>query len=109
MKYILILILIASTTARANDLCPVNESRPADIRIPESYFTEENAQNALKELDSIVSGASKSYEWITVPNLQRIIEGYVLRRDALEGIKFNVPSKLDAFCIFMEHSAWWFD
>jgi len=90
-------------------MCPVNEKVEADMRISESHFSKENAEAALKNLQGIVSESDKAYEWITVPNSLKIIEGYVLRRDALSSSEAVKEYKISAFCTFMESGAWWYD
>ena len=103
------LFLILSPSINADRLCATNEKVESDMRIPESYFSKENAEAALKKLQGIVSDSDKNYEWITIPNSLKIIEGYVLRRDALASTGAAMEYKVSAFCTFMETSAWWYD
>ena len=107
MRNIIFISLFASSVAQAENLCPINENREAEFRIEEGYFTAENARNAVQELNDIVSGAQTEYEWFSVPNLLKVIQGYVLRRDALKNdASENYKSE---FCSFMKTSAWWYD
>ncbi len=80
-----------------------------DMRIPESYFTKENAEAALNKINGIVAGKDTAYEWITVPNMQKIIEGYILKRDSKNASGALAELKVSQFCTFMESSAWWYD
>ncbi len=110
MKSILItLLLIFSSVSFAENLCPVNDTIAASIRIPESYFTKKNAEAAAEKISDIVSGIDIAYEWVTVPNLQKVIRGYTLKRDAEAAEGALVKFKKAQFCKFMAESAWWHD
>jgi hypothetical protein len=110
VKYILIGIsLIVSAFAEAENLCPVNENIAPDMRISETYLTKENAENAAEKIHGIVSGGDADYAWITVPNSLKIIEGYILRRDALNAEGERAQYHRSQFCKFMETQAWWYD
>lgn len=103
VKYsILILFLVCSFSSAAKDLCPINKSIESDMRIPESHYSKENAEQAIKKLHGIVSENDKVYEWITVPNSVKTIEGYILKKDAHKS-----EFKLVEFCTFMKSSFWY--
>ncbi len=102
-------ILIISFSVNAKNICPVNEKIESDMRIPESHFTKENAEAALKKINAIVAGNDEVYEWVTVPNMQRIVEGYILKRDAENATGALAEFEISQFCTFMESSAWWYD
>lgn len=100
MKYsILIILLLYSFSSVANDLCPTNEDIAPDMRIPESHYSKKNAEFALSKLQGIISKNDNVYEWMTVPNAIKTIEGYILKKDAHKS-----EFKLSQFCIFMESS-----
>ena len=103
MKYsILILFFVCSFSVVAKDLCPTNENIEPDMRIPESHYSKKNAEQAIKKLHGIVSENDKVYEWMTVPNSIKTIEGYILKKDAHKS-----KLKLSEFCVFMESSFWY--
>jgi len=108
-KGLLVLLMSMSCLSQAENLCPINEEIAEDMRIPESYFTKERAESASKTLSEIVSGKNNNYEWVTVPNLLKLIEGYVLKRDALKDNGATSQYKVSQFCNFMQNSAWWYD
>ncbi|MBA6385172.1 hypothetical protein H4J45_18135 [Colwellia sp. BRX10-6] len=102
MKYsIIVIILLIPFSSMAKDLCPTNENIEPDMRIPESHYTQKNAELALNKLQGIISKSDNVYEWMTVPNSMKIIEGYILKKDANKS-KFN----LSQFCTFMKSSVW---
>ena len=108
MKYsVLILFFVCSFSSAAKDLCPINKNIESDMRIPESHYSKENAEQAIKKLHGIISENDKVYEWITVPNAMKTIEGYVLKRDALSAKGAMKEYHVSAFCTFMESSAWY--
>ncbi len=101
--------LIMCGPANAENLCAVNTEVEEYLRIQESFFTKENSENALNNLQLIVANPDAKYEWITVPNNLKIIEGYVLRRDAIRFQDQEPGIALAEFCTFMEKQAWWYD
>ncbi|WP_445359862.1 hypothetical protein ACJJIL_12650 [Microbulbifer sp. EKSA005] len=110
MKNLLPIILALSVHSTwAEDLCLVNENVEPDMRMPESYFTKDRAAEASKKTQGIVTGTDKVYEWITVPNSLKLIEGYVLRRDALNSQGTMREYHVSQFCSFMQSEAWWYD
>ena len=103
----LLALLFVSGVANAEPICPVESSVPDDVRIYESDLTKENAERAVERLKRIVSGDEKKYIWITVPNSLKMIEGYILRRDALSN-RSGVPDyDKSAFCNFMKGAYWY--
>jgi hypothetical protein len=78
-----VILLLSVNQVVADDLCPINDKIEPDMRIPEAYFTKEKAEEATSKINGIVAGTDKSYEWVTVPNSLKLIEGYILKRDAL--------------------------
>ncbi|AWB65125.1 hypothetical protein C2869_01115 [Saccharobesus litoralis] len=102
-----LLFFLTSFITYANELCPTNKNIAEDMRIPESHYSKENADLALKKLQGIVQGSDKKYEWITVPNALKTIEGYILKRDAISAKGAMQEYHLSAFCTFMESSAWY--
>ena len=96
-------------SAYAENLCPVNEEIAEDMRIEESYFTKERAINSASYLKDVVEG-NANYEWFSVPNSMKIVNGYFLKYDYLneknQSLKEN---KLRLFCKFMENEARWYD
>jgi hypothetical protein len=110
MKYIYFTMLLTfSTVSIAETLCPISNKINPSIRIAESHFTKENAEAAAQKIGDIVSGTDISYEWVTVPNLQKVIQGYTLKRDAEAAEGALVKFKKAQFCAFMAESAWWYD
>ncbi|MGI0154478.1 hypothetical protein ACQ661_12570 [Pseudidiomarina sp. WS423] len=110
MKFLLLIaLLLSSVVARAENLCPVNEDVAPDMRIAESDLTKERAEKAVEKVQGIVSGADSKYEWITVPNSLKIIEGYILKRDALNAEGVMAQYHKSQFCEFMKTQAWWYD
>lgn len=106
--YPLILMTFAAQVA-AQDLCPINEDREPDMRITESHFTKDNAEAAANKIKVIVSGLDQKYEWFTVQNNLKVIEGFILKRDAINA-KGEMQSYHKAqFCEFMKNKAWWYD
>ena len=106
---VVICILMTSFSANAKNICPANEKIEPDMRIPESHFTKKNAKAALNKINGIVEGTDEVYEWFTIPNMQRVIEGYILKRDAENAMEASAEFKKSQFCTFMESSAWWYD
>lgn len=104
-----IVLTLLANTAWTDNLCPVNEDVEPDMRMSESYFTKARAEEASKKIQGVVAGTDKVYEWITVPNALKIIEGYVLRRDALNNQGTMREYHVSQFCLFMESEAWWYD
>ena len=109
VKILIAPLFLISFSAFSENLCPVNENVEPDMRISEAYFSKTHADAALKKLQGIVDARDKKYEWITVPNALKVIEGYVLRRDALENKDSVSGYHKSAFCDFMGTSAWWYD
>jgi hypothetical protein len=72
------------------------------MRIPESHYSKKNAELALGKLEGIINKNDNVYEWVTVPNATKTIEGYILKKDAHKS-KFH----LSQFCTFMESSFWY--
>ena len=104
---IIVIFSIISFMTQAKNICPVNKNIAEDMRVPESHYSKANANLALKKLRGVVSGEDKVYEWITVPNAMRTIEGYILKRDALSVKGAMKEYHTSAFCTFMESSFWY--
>lgn len=104
----ILLLLICSFASRGEPLCQGESPIEPDMRIPESYFTQANANAALKELQSIVA-SDVAYDWGAVPNLQTVVAGYVLRRDAIAAYGFGRETKVAQFCQFLHTQAYWRD
>ena len=84
-KQLAFLAVLLCTTANADEsICPVNTEIPESIRINESDLTKEKAEAALKILGSIVSGEDSNHLPNAIPNAAKTIQGYVLKRNALE-------------------------
>ena len=110
MKILLSIILtLLANTALTDNLCPVNEDVEPDMRMSESFFTKARAEEASKKIQGIVAGTDKVYEWITLPNSLKIIEGYVLKRDAINNQGAMREYHVSQFCSFMESKGWWYD
>lgn len=110
MKYLLtILMIIIPAQATADPICPVNEAIEEDMRIPESYFNQDNAEDALARLEAIIRDGARTKNWTEIPNALKIIEGFILRRNAMEATGSLIDYHESQFCSFMSESAWWFD
>jgi len=103
MKYsILLFTILVSLPLTAHELCPINEEIEPDMRIPESHYSKKNAQLALNKLQGIITKNDQVYEWMTVPNALKTIEGYILKKDASKA-----EFRLNQFCTFMKSSVWY--
>ena len=107
-KTIFLLVFLIIQPVNAENLCPINHDIPEEMRILESDLTQDAAEKALIKLSRIISNPQEPKIWITVPNLNRTIEGYILKRDALAKLSINPKANISNFCIFME-KAFWFD
>ena len=106
-----ILVSIASTDALAEDYCAHLEREPADLAIPESAFSKEEALMAAKFLQSIVEGTSTTYEWFEPPNALRLVEGHLFYRQ-IEIARHNgtdVNGAIASFCQFLEKKGYYYD
>jgi len=110
MKYMILMFSIFMVSASFGEtLCPVNKNIAEDMRIPEEHFSKANAESALKLISEIVNDEKKPSDWTVVPNSMKIVEGYILRRAALND-ESGVPEfDKSQFCLFMEKNAWWYD
>jgi hypothetical protein len=104
-----VILMIFSAPVAAKDLCPINEDIEPDMRMTESHFTKENAEAAANKIKGIISGVDKKYEWFTVPNNLKVIEGFILKRDAINAKGEMQPYHKEQFCEFMKNKAWWYD
>jgi len=98
------------TQAQVSDenLCPVNEKIEADMRRPESDYSKENAEWAIKKLQGIVCHKDTQYAWLTVPNAIKTVAGYILKKDAIKSKNSSTSDyHLNNFCTFMESSFWY--
>ena len=88
MKYIVLLVfLLISPLGAAEEMCALYENKIVpDHQWRASDFTKEKANHALKQLNLIVN-ENKRYEWNEIALLKTVIEGYILKRSALEEIK----------------------
>ena len=106
---IIISVFVFMNSAYAENLCPVNEEIAEDMRIEESYFTKERAVNSASYLKDVVEG-NANYEWFSVPNSMKIINGYFLKYDYLnEKNQCLKENKLSLFYKFMKNEARWYD
>jgi hypothetical protein len=60
-------------------------------------------------LVGIVDGSVTSYNSFNVYNAQKLVTGYILKKDALDTSSADNDFKVQEFCSFMEKSAWWYD
>jgi hypothetical protein len=104
-----VVLMIFAAQVVAEDLCPINEDIEPDMRMTESHFTKENAEAAANKIKGIISGVDKKYEWFTVPNNLKVIEGFILKRDAMTAKGEMQPYHKEQFCEFMKNKAWWYD
>ncbi len=103
------LVFTCAVPVDAEPMCPVNENIAEDMRIPEVEFNKENAEAALARLAAVVRGERKPHDWTEVPNALKIIEGYILRKYALEEMSAAHEFHREQFCLFMRERAWWVD
>ena len=112
MKFhVTVLIFLFSNLAYASEsaICPINENVAEDMRISEADFTKDRAESATKLLVGIVDGTVTSYNSFTVYNAQKLVTGYILKKNALDTSLADKDFKVQEFCSFMEKSAWWYD
>ena len=111
MRVILVVAaLLVSNAVHAENICDSSEFViEPDHQMPESTFSQENAKKASNKLTAFVSGAEKPGNWTVVPNYLKIVEGYLLKKDALE--KEGVMKELAVadFCLFMKKKAFIYD
>jgi hypothetical protein len=109
--YVTISILLCSNLALGSEqnICPVNEEIAEDMRIPETEFTKERAGSASELLVGIIDGSITTYETFNLYNAQKLVTGYILKKNALDAKSADKEFKIREFCSFMEKSAWWYD
>lgn len=107
MKQLLfILIAFGSTNIYAGELCDSSKfSIEPDHQIPESHFTKENSIKSLAALSTYVSGTETPSNWTVIPNHTKTIEGYMLKKRALDKKDIMHELALADFCLFMRKSA----
>lgn len=79
------------------------------MRISESDFTKDRAESATSLLAGIVDGSITSYSSFNVYNAQKLITGYILKKNALDTTSTGNDFKIQEFCTYMAKSAWWYD
>lgn len=104
-----VILMIFAAQVAAENVCPINEDIEPDMRMHESHFTRENAEAAANKIQGIISGVDKKYEWFTVPNNLKVIEGFILKRDAMNARGEMQAYHKDQYCEFMKNKAWWYD
>ncbi|WJG09425.1 hypothetical protein [Aliiglaciecola sp. LCG003] len=106
-----ILILLFSNWVLATEpnMCPINKNVAEDMRILESDFTKERAESATKLLAGIIDGSITSYSSFNVYNAQKLVTGFILKKNALDAAAADKDFRKKEFCSFMEKSAWWYD
>ena len=108
MKNLLtIVILFLTASSWADTICPEYKSnREPEFSWKESDFTEKAAKESLKFLEGVLLHG-KSYEWISLPNAQIVISGFLHKREALKAIHENNAAKeyyVSKFCTFLQNS-----
>ena len=99
MKYIFLLLYLFSSAVYAQGMC-TNFKPEVKIRDHENKFTQEKALKALKFLEAYVKGNEqhrKTDPWWTF----RQIEGYMLRREAIESGADPESIEYFHFCHFI--------
>lgn len=99
-------VLLVVSCVHANELCPQHKNAHGEISIPESFFTKENVEKSINFLNGVVLEDKPAGEWLEVPNAQKVVKGYILRREAL---KHDHIVTISAFCDFMGKEAYWYE
>jgi hypothetical protein len=107
-----ILLVVASSAAASDSICPQIESRgEGHWPIPEEAFTKQNAELAANRIQEIVSTPQHDDVLAVGPecalrNQSIIIEGYLLKSDLSnwEGTKYY-ESNQERFCNFLKKEA----
>jgi len=107
MRFILLTVIFLGFSANATNLCPVNDQIAEDMRINEQDFNKENAEKSVEYLSRIVNAPKTPFEWFSIPNATKFINGYALRRNAVlpKASKFHI----DEFCRFYASEGWYYD
>ena len=100
------LLALASTAHATENLCPINEQIEPEFRVLEHQLNEESALRAMDYLQLVVQGKEHPGEWLTLPNNLKLIEGYVLRREAL---KTKSERDISDFCLWLEQNGFWYE
>jgi hypothetical protein len=105
-----LLLLLIGQSAVAADYCPAMpkpEKEGDPWYIPESAFTKEEANKALKELQSQINTDWNGADFVNVENHLKIIKGYLFRL-YLDGYRkqFGQDDALrEEFCRFLREEA----
>ena len=100
-------LLATLSSANATEiLCPINEKIEPEFRVMENQLTEKSALRAMEYLQSVVQGKEHPGEWLTLPNNLKLVEGYVLRREALSS---GSKSDISNFCFWLDQNGFWYD
>lgn len=111
MKLFIILLAIVTFEVHAEELCkdfPIDEGKP--FIWEESDFSQENAARSLDDLKSAMERRGK-IGTCGLPNALDMIEGYILKQQAIEAISDPNNSEvvknyaLTGFCEFIRNSA----
>jgi hypothetical protein len=96
--------------ARAADICPApatTSSSGGFWSIPEAAFTESAAREALVKLEDLLGPNGAIADAIAWQNAFVLLEGWYLRRQALEAIERSQPEPfVSDFCMFLRERAY---
>lgn len=96
--------------AQAGQLCPVatpQSNSEGEWRIPEEAITEQAAKQELKKLKQLFGPSGLTAESVAWETSFVIIEGWYLKRQALEAKKRGEDGlPISDFCDFMKNSAY---
>ena len=99
---IFILFLISSPAIAGNLICPKQISKgEGSWPIPESSFTKEAAQVAMRKLNLYLSKGTSDMDSVMIDNQILMVRGYLLK----ERVKDGVPDAKEEFCEFLKNDA----
>ena len=102
-----ILLMFFPMSVLGETICPEYKSeREPEFSWQESDFTEKAASDALHFLQGVLH-ENKKYEWISLPNSQILISGYIHKREALKSIQEKSVMEsyyVSKFCTFLQNT-----
>ncbi|WP_299267333.1 hypothetical protein [uncultured Psychrosphaera sp.] len=101
-------ISVFSSVVVAEDLCPEAPKESNSFYWSESDFTEKSSAESMKALQSAIANNGEIGE-CHLPNALAIVEGYILKRQALFAISNDSPPAIvqyntAGFCDFLKYS-----
>ena len=106
-NFLFILVMLFPISVLGKTICPEYKSeREPEFSWQESDFTEKSAKQALNFIQGVLY-ENKKYEWVSLPNSQILVSGYIHKREALKAIQEKSVMEsyyVSKFCTFLRNT-----